>query len=36
MRIGIPPEQHDQEHRVGCLPDGVAALTLAGPEPLAA
>jgi hypothetical protein len=33
MRIGIP---HDQEHMVSCLPDGVAALTLAGHELLAA
>ena len=34
MRIGIPREQHDQEHRVSCLPHGVAALTRAGHEVL--
>jgi alanine dehydrogenase len=34
MRIGIPREQHDQEHRVRCLPDGVATLILAGHEVL--
>jgi alanine dehydrogenase len=34
MRIGIPREQHDQEHRVSCLPHGVAALTAAGHEVL--
>jgi alanine dehydrogenase len=34
MRIGILREQHDQENRVSCLPDGVAALTLAGHEVL--
>jgi alanine dehydrogenase len=34
MRIGILREQHDQEYRVSCLPDGVAALTLAGHEVL--
>ena len=34
MRMGILREQHDQENRVSCLPDGVAALTLAGHEVL--
>jgi alanine dehydrogenase len=34
MRIGIPREQHDQEHRVSCLPDGVATVILAGHEVL--
>jgi alanine dehydrogenase len=34
MRIGIPRELHGQEYRVGCLPDGVAALTRAGHQVL--
>jgi alanine dehydrogenase len=34
MRVGVPREQQDQEYRVACLPDGVAALTRAGHEVL--
>lgn len=34
MRVGVPRERQDQEYRVACGPDGVAALTGAGHEVL--